>query len=73
MGKLFSEFNIGKLSIKNRMVMAPVKTAFGKPDGMATKKHVAYYRRRARGGVGMIIQRYKKTRNILERVSCPTG
>jgi len=55
MGKLFSEFNIGKLSIKNRMVMAPVKTAFGKPDGMATKKHVAYYRRRAWGGVGMII------------------
>ena len=39
----------------NRLALAPVKTAFGETDGLATDRHVAYYRRRAQGGVGLII------------------
>jgi 2,4-dienoyl-CoA reductase-like NADH-dependent reductase (Old Yellow Enzyme family)/thioredoxin reductase len=35
--------------------MAPVKTAFGGFDGLVDPQHVAYYRRRAAGGVGLVI------------------
>jgi 2,4-dienoyl-CoA reductase (NADPH2) len=53
--KTFSPFNIGSLRLSNRLLMAPVKTAFGTPDGKSTYRHEAYYRRRAEGGVGAII------------------
>ena len=53
--KVFSPFNIGSLSLSNRLLMAPVKTAFGTLDGKSTYRHEAYYRRRAEGGVGAII------------------
>jgi 2,4-dienoyl-CoA reductase-like NADH-dependent reductase (Old Yellow Enzyme family)/thioredoxin reductase len=36
-------------------VLAPVKTALGGKDGKASPHHVAYYRRRAAGGAGLII------------------
>ncbi len=38
-----------------RLAMAPVKTALGDPDGLVSSRHVAYYRRRAEGGVGLVI------------------
>ncbi len=53
--ELFSQMKIGDLSLKNRMIMAPVKTGYGKPSGEANYRHFAYYRRRAEGGVAAII------------------
>ncbi len=53
--KLFDSISIGSLELPNRLLMAPVKTAFGGLDGKVTPKLVAYYARRARGGVGGII------------------
>ncbi len=51
----FEPFPLGSLTLPNRLMLAPVKTALGKPDGKATPKHAAYYRRRAQGGVGLVI------------------
>lgn len=51
----FSEFKIGDVISRNRLVMAPVKTAYGTLDGEATHRLVAYYCRRAEGGVGAIV------------------
>jgi len=51
----FSSLSIGELKIKNRLIMAPVKTGFGMPEGDVTFRHEAYYKRRAKGGVGAII------------------
>jgi 2,4-dienoyl-CoA reductase-like NADH-dependent reductase (Old Yellow Enzyme family)/thioredoxin reductase len=52
---VFERFRVGPIELPNRLALAPVKTAFGGTDGMATDRHIAYYRRRAQGGVGLII------------------
>ncbi|MFC1561570.1 FAD-dependent oxidoreductase [candidate division KSB1 bacterium] len=51
----FSPLTIGKISFKNRLIMAPVKTGYGLPEGEVTSRQEAYYRRRAKGGVSAII------------------
>lgn len=52
----FSEsFRIGSLELKNRFIMAPVKSAYGNPKGEVTPRHLTYYDNLSRGGVAMII------------------
>jgi 2,4-dienoyl-CoA reductase-like NADH-dependent reductase (Old Yellow Enzyme family)/thioredoxin reductase len=51
----FSTLRVGPLEIPNRLALAPVKTALGRTDGKVSPRHVAYYRRRAEGGAGLII------------------
>lgn len=54
--RLFQPHKIGKLALKNRIVMAPM--AIGglvEPDGRFGEQAIAYYRERARGGTGLII------------------
>ena len=51
---LFSSFDHAKLSLKNRLVMAPMTRSFS-PDGIPGDDVVAYYQRRAAGDVGLII------------------
>jgi 2,4-dienoyl-CoA reductase-like NADH-dependent reductase (Old Yellow Enzyme family) len=51
---LFKPFNHPKLTLKNRVLMAPMTRQFS-PDGVPGANVVDYYRRRAEGGVGLII------------------
>ena len=52
----FSEsFRIGSLELKNRFIMAPVKSAYGNPKGEVTERHLTYYDNLSQGGVAMII------------------
>jgi len=51
---LFKPFNNEKLQLKNRIVMAPM-TRQASPGGIPDEKVTAYYRRRAEGGVGLIL------------------
>ena len=51
---LFSPFQIGNLELRNRIVMPPMATNFASEDGFVNERHIAYYLRRARGGVGYI-------------------
>jgi 2,4-dienoyl-CoA reductase-like NADH-dependent reductase (Old Yellow Enzyme family)/thioredoxin reductase len=51
----FTPIQTGPVEMRNRLAMAPVKTALGGPDGLVCSRHVAYYRRRAEGGAGLII------------------
>lgn len=53
--KTFSPVRIGPLELKNRIVMAPLTRQNADPDGTPTAEMAAYYARRARGGVGLII------------------
>ena len=53
--KLFEPTSIGGMTVKNRMVMAPMETNFGSADGSVTPQLIDYYEERAKGGVGMII------------------
>ena len=51
---LFKPFNLGNLALKNRIVMAPMTRSFS-PGNVPNSKVVDYYRRRAEGGVGLIV------------------
>ncbi len=53
--KTFSATKVGPLDLKNRIVMAPLTRQNADADGTPTDEMTAYYARRARGGVGMII------------------
>ena len=51
---LFDSFSLKSLSTENRVVMAPM-TRNHSPDNIPSEASAAYYRRRAAGGVGLII------------------
>lgn len=51
----FSGLELGRLALKNRFVMAPLTRQAADDDGTPNDEMAAYYARRARGGVGMII------------------
>ncbi len=54
LGALFQPFRLKSLSLKNRIVMAPMTRSFS-PDGVPGENVAAYYRRRAEADVGLIL------------------
>jgi NADPH2 dehydrogenase len=50
---IFSPIRIGTLSLRNRLVMAPLVVRKGGEDGSVTKKTLSHYA--ARPGLGMIV------------------
>ena len=52
---LFTPFQLGPLRLRNRIAMAPLTRQMAEVDGTPTDEMAAYYARRARGGVAMII------------------
>ena len=55
LNKLLSPGKIGTLELKNRFVVPPMGTNFATYGGEVTDDMIAYYRRRAKGGFGLII------------------
>lgn len=53
--ELFEPFKIGNLTIRNRIVMAPMDPKHDTPDHPYSDKTIAYYARRAEGGAGLIV------------------
>ena len=53
LGVLFEPQQLGSLRLPNRIVMAPMGTSLDR-DGQITDEAIAYYVRRAQGGVGTI-------------------
>ncbi|MEN3004123.1 FAD-dependent oxidoreductase [Dehalobacterium formicoaceticum] len=60
---LFSRGKIGKMDLKNRIVMAPMGTFSEERNGSVNEKQLEYYRARARGGAGMILLEAQYTTN----------
>ncbi len=52
---LFSPTSLGGVSLRNRIALAPLTRQVAEPDGTPTAEMAAYYARRARGGVGLVI------------------
>jgi 2,4-dienoyl-CoA reductase-like NADH-dependent reductase (Old Yellow Enzyme family) len=52
---LFRPGQLGTLSVRNRVVMAPIDSVLRTEDGASTPAHAAYLAARAAGGVGLII------------------
>lgn len=61
---LFSPMKIGKVEIKNRIVMAPMCMGFGQYNGCATETMMNYYEERAKGGVGLIFTEITRINDI---------
>jgi len=53
--KLFEPGKIGKLELRNRIIMPPMATELAHEGGYVTDALVNYYRERAKGGVGLVI------------------
>jgi 2,4-dienoyl-CoA reductase-like NADH-dependent reductase (Old Yellow Enzyme family)/thioredoxin reductase len=51
---LFQPLTIASLKLPNRVLMTTIKLGYGTPQGGVTKRHIAFYVRRAAGGVGLI-------------------
>lgn len=52
---LFSDYKLAGVSLRNRVAMAPLTRQMAEADGTPTDEMAAYYARRARGGIGLII------------------
>jgi len=55
MERFFQPFRLGKLKLKNRFIMAPIKTGYGTPEGKVTQRHLNFYNNVSQGGVSLII------------------
>lgn len=53
--KLFTPFKIGKMELKNRIVLSPMGTNSSHIDGTISNDEIDYFEERARGGTGFII------------------
>jgi len=51
---LFSPIRIGRMELRNRLVMSPMENSFGTPDGRPSQRSIDYFVARAKGGVGLI-------------------
>jgi dimethylglycine catabolism A len=54
-GPLFEPGRIGRMTLRNRFVQAPIFTQFASTWGEVDERLIEYHRARARGGVGLII------------------
>ena len=52
---VFSPLKIRSMEIRNRIVMPPMGTNLGNPDGTVSEANIAYLKRRAQGEPGLII------------------
>ncbi|MCZ7661777.1 MAG: NAD(P)/FAD-dependent oxidoreductase [Thermoleophilia bacterium] len=52
--RLFEPGSIGKLKLRNRVVMAPMGTGYGDPDGNYSQRDIDYFVARAKGGTSLL-------------------
>jgi len=62
--KMFSEGKIGKLAIKNRLVMSPMGIGLAELDGSPSDEMLAFYEARAAGGAGLIIPEITRINDV---------
>lgn len=51
---IFEPIQLGNLSLPNRVVMTALKLGYGNKAGEVSERHIAFYRRRAEGKVGLM-------------------
>ena len=52
---LLRPITIGKMELRNRIVVAPMATGFTAPDGSISERIINYHEAQAKGGAGLII------------------
>ncbi|MFC1961472.1 FAD-dependent oxidoreductase [Chloroflexota bacterium] len=65
--KLFEPGRIGRLELKNRLIMAPMGMGgLIQPDGTLSQRAIDYLVERARGGVGLILTTFPRVTRVIE-------
>ena len=54
-GAAFQPGTIGRLTLKNRLIVPAMVVNSNQPDGMPTERYIQYHEEKARGGWSMII------------------
>ncbi len=62
--KLFSPGKIGKVTLKNRLVMSPMGIGLADLDGSPSEDMIAYYEARAKGGAGLILPEITRVNDV---------
>ena len=70
---LLAPARLGSLELPNRIVMPPMATHLGAPDGSVSSQEVAFYVARARGGAGLLMTGAMVTTTDLEPPPEPWG
>lgn len=65
--KLFQPGRIGKLEIRNRIIMGPMGTGFADLDGRYSEPQIDYYVARAKGGAGLITAGITKVEGEIDK------
>jgi 2,4-dienoyl-CoA reductase (NADPH2) len=52
--QLLAPGRIGAMAVRNRIVMSPMETMYGTPEGLPSERTRAYFATRAAGGVGLV-------------------
>ncbi|ANS74566.1 NADH:flavin oxidoreductase [Paenibacillus yonginensis] len=53
--QVLTDYRLGELHLKNRVVLAPMTRVSATPDGLATEEMARYYASFAKGGFGLLI------------------
>ncbi|MBN2168214.1 MAG: FAD-dependent oxidoreductase [Actinobacteria bacterium] len=61
---LFSEGKIGRVTIRNRTVMAPMISGLANFDGTPSEQLIRYYEERAKNGLGLLITEATRINNF---------
>lgn len=67
--RMLSPLTVQGLTLPNRVVLAPMGTEMGLPDGRSTPREAAYYGARARGGTGLVITGINFVQSDLEPIA----
>ena len=70
---LLAEGKIGSVSIRNRVIMNPTETLYASAFGECTPQIIEFYRRRAKGGVGMIVLHSIQGNSAVDRLDPYAG
>jgi 2,4-dienoyl-CoA reductase-like NADH-dependent reductase (Old Yellow Enzyme family)/thioredoxin reductase/acetoacetate decarboxylase len=62
--KLFEQGRIGKVTMKNRLVMSPMGCGLANLDGTPSEDMFAFYEARAIGGAGLIIPEFTRINDV---------
>ena len=52
--KLFEPYTVKSMTLRNRIVMTPIRTNFAEHTGEVNERIIDYYKQRAKGGTGLI-------------------
>ena len=71
--KMFEPVSIGKMELKNRVIMGPLGSAMADEHHFPTPMQVRYYAERAKGGVGMVMVEHTAMQLMGARSATATG